>query len=85
MFHTKTQTTDYQQITFLTRSVILHSKNGTHGFSKKGAPAFFSFFFRESKNWDTPFVTMLSAIKTLAHYLSNKKGQQPKPGAAPFV
>lgn len=41
MFHIKTQTADYQLITFLTRSVILHLKNGTHGFSKKVAPAFF--------------------------------------------
>lgn len=52
---------------------------------QKRSTGLFSFFFRESKNWGTPFVTMLPVINALAHYLRNKKGQQPAPGAAPFL
>jgi hypothetical protein len=52
---------------------------------KKRSTGLFSFFFRESKNWDGQFVTMLPAINALAHYLRNKMGQQPAPGAAPFL
>ncbi|SEN55113.1 hypothetical protein SAMN05192574_103496 [Mucilaginibacter gossypiicola] len=58
MFHTKIQVFDYQLIMFLIRSVVSLLKNGTNELFKKKKYRMFSNFFRESKNWDTTFVTI---------------------------
>ena len=85
MFHAKTQTTDYQRITLLTRSVILHLKNGTRRFKKKEAPAFFHFFLGIKKLRQPICYNGFWPQTRLRIICETKKGQQPAPGATPFL
>ncbi|MFB0496646.1 hypothetical protein ABID99_002883 [Mucilaginibacter sp. OAE612] len=57
MFRVKYYVSDNQCVSFLRCSAFSLSKNGTVLFFKKERRAFF-YFFGESKNWDTRFVTI---------------------------